>query len=167
MLHRSKLAALLGLLIAGCMQSRPLEESGKSVSEYQQKYWTQFQDVRVGSTEAQVQSVYGQPNLVKLDYGTGVAFFEQDRLTNYGVMQNNAWVWSAAFTRGHKIALGDNRFKLDWPIEQPMSRSSFEALMGTPERLCSYYVIQSLEHVFCYKAGRVVTKSRTEVKPQP
>lgn len=165
MLRGFLLVASLGLLTAGCAQSAALEEGGKPVAEYQRKYWTQFEGVRVGSSEAQVNSAYGQPDMMKLDYGTGVAFFERDKLTHYGVMEKKVWIWTASFNRGQKIVLGDDRFKLNWPIEQPMSQTSFEALVGTPKRRCAYYVIQSFEHVFCYEAGKVVEKSRTEVRP--
>lgn len=136
-------AVLICLSLVGCAPQQKVGYWESLQIEPQRR----FDSIKLGSTQADVEKVYGPPTAWVLYYdkgqGSKIATFRGDRLMGATNYDYTAPKWPAQ------------------PVEKGMSRSSFEALVGPPVEACmgSYY-IEGYTHYFCFVQGRLKSKER-------
>jgi outer membrane protein assembly factor BamE (lipoprotein component of BamABCDE complex) len=132
-------ALLFAVAVAGC--TPPTESNGVPVGSSQMEYWTRFQQMRLGSSREQIERLYGRSTYLTLEYASGVASFENERLQSIaGPNYQDA--------------------KPDWQVEPGEPRQVFEAKLGKPTTECTWYYIDGFENVFCFEAGKLTRKFR-------
>jgi hypothetical protein len=106
-----------------------------------------YNSMQPGMSREQVERYYGPPTHWVLYYEpTGFAVFSYDKLLSYSKLDNT-------------------RQKPDWPVQEGMSVSEVQKIMGNPSKACAgEYFTESFAHWFCYKNDRLISKER---RPPP
>lgn len=134
-------AIVMSLVVVVHAESQANDAHDAPTSYAQNQVETNFDRIELGSSQAQVESIYGKTARWSLQYENGSAYIVDDKVEA---------LWPQA-QPGKPAGL---------PVEIGMSRSAVESRLGRAPIECAWYEVEGYDHSFCFKAGELNGKAR-------